>query len=113
VTADVYGSAQLFQKVWPRLLKANAIEAIAEYETTKKFEGPTAASCRKFMDEAEKYAAPTDKGGQDLVEQAAGRYARSTGEDAKHAKMPDSGKSLLFETADKEHGLLRRNILAR
>jgi hypothetical protein len=34
-SADVYGSNQLFKKLWPKLLKANAIEAIAELQKDK------------------------------------------------------------------------------
>ena len=36
--ADVYGSRALFQKVWPRLLRANAIEAVAQREKGKHVE---------------------------------------------------------------------------
>ena len=32
-SADIYGSNVLFKKLWPKLLKANAIEAIAELQT--------------------------------------------------------------------------------
>jgi hypothetical protein len=34
-SADVYGSNSLFKKLWPKLLKANAIEAIAELQQDK------------------------------------------------------------------------------
>jgi len=34
-SADVYGSSSLFKKLWPKLLKANAIEAIAELQQGK------------------------------------------------------------------------------
>jgi hypothetical protein len=111
VTADLYGSGQLFQKVWPRLLKANAIEAVSEYEATKKFNAPTEATCKKFMNDLEKYAPASGKDDRYAEEEAIeGRTGREV---AQKAKMPDSGKSVLFETADKDHGLLRRNILAK
>ncbi len=34
-SADIYGSNVLFKKLWPKLLKANAIEAIAELQPGK------------------------------------------------------------------------------
>ena len=34
-SADIYGSNVLFKKLWPKLLKANAIEAIAELQKDK------------------------------------------------------------------------------
>jgi hypothetical protein len=36
-TAEIYASADLFKKLWPKLLKASAAEALAEYQTGKKF----------------------------------------------------------------------------
>src|SRR6266545_601187 len=37
-SADVYASNALFKKLWPKLLKANAIEAIAELQKDQKFQ---------------------------------------------------------------------------
>jgi hypothetical protein len=54
LSADVYGSAALFQKVWPRLLRANAIEAVAERLKDKTFEPASAGAVRAFLDDAEK-----------------------------------------------------------
>ncbi|HEV7373092.1 MAG TPA: DUF6569 family protein [Pyrinomonadaceae bacterium] len=53
-SADVYGSSVLFRKLWPKLLKASAVEAIAELQKGAKFEEATAESVRTFFDEAEK-----------------------------------------------------------
>jgi hypothetical protein len=52
-SADVYVSNQLFRKLWPKLLKANAIEAIAELRKDTKFEPATVASVKTFLAEAE------------------------------------------------------------
>jgi hypothetical protein len=35
-SADVYASSALFTKLWPKLLKASAVEAIAEFEENSK-----------------------------------------------------------------------------
>jgi len=52
-SADIYGSNALFKKLWPKLLKANAIEAIAETQQDK-FKPASADSVRGFLSEAEK-----------------------------------------------------------
>ena len=58
-SADIYGSNALFKKLWPKLLKANAIEAIAELQPDK-FKPASAESVKGFLSEAEK-AKPSDK----------------------------------------------------
>jgi hypothetical protein len=47
--AEVFGSATLFQNVWPRLLNAAAIDALASFEKDKKFEAATAKDVEKFL----------------------------------------------------------------
>jgi hypothetical protein len=51
-SADVYGSSTLFAKLWPKLLKANAVEAIAELQK-EKFEPVKPESVSVFLAEAE------------------------------------------------------------
>jgi hypothetical protein len=48
-TADVYGSAELFKKLWPKLLQACSVEALAELQKTPEFTHPTAASAADFL----------------------------------------------------------------
>src|SRR6266850_146504 len=48
-SADVYSSKALFKKLWPKLLKANAIEAIAEFQKDKKFDQATAEHVKTFL----------------------------------------------------------------
>ena len=52
-SADVYGSNVLFKKLWPKLLKANAIEAIAELQKAA-FKPATADHVKTFLTESEK-----------------------------------------------------------
>jgi hypothetical protein len=52
-SADVYASNRLFRKLWPKLLQANAVEAIAELQHDTKFEPATAANIETFLAEAE------------------------------------------------------------
>ncbi len=52
-SADIYGSNVLFRKLWPKLLKANAVEAIAELQKDK-FKPASPESVKSFLSEAEK-----------------------------------------------------------
>jgi ARG/rhodanese/phosphatase superfamily protein len=52
-SADVYASGALFKKLWPKLLKANAVEAIAELRKDLKFEPTSAEDVKTFLSEAE------------------------------------------------------------
>jgi hypothetical protein len=52
--ADVYAAHALFAKLWPKLLKASAVEAVAAVQKGKKFEPPTADAVRTFLADAAK-----------------------------------------------------------
>ncbi len=52
-SADVYGSNALFQKLWPKLLKANAVEAIAELQRGQ-FKPASVENAKTFLTDAEK-----------------------------------------------------------
>ncbi len=56
-SADVYASSGLFKKLWPKLLKANTIEAIAELQKDKRFEPTTADHVKSFLAEVPKSSA--------------------------------------------------------
>lgn len=53
-SADVYASSALFQKLWPKLLKASAIEAVAELRRGEKFEAPKSDAVQGFLDDSPK-----------------------------------------------------------
>jgi hypothetical protein len=98
VAVDVYGSGALFQKVWPRLLQANAIEAVAEQQKDKKFETPQAAAVKTFLEDAEK--------GKTASRDLAKGLRQTTCE---------SARNVLFETRveGKKDGVIRQNYLAK
>src|SRR5262245_46100334 len=48
-SADVYASSDLFQRVWPKLLQANAVAAVAEQQAGAKFEAPTIEAVQSFL----------------------------------------------------------------
>jgi hypothetical protein len=52
VYMDVYGSPELFRKVWPRLIRANAIEAFMEMQKDRKFATPDAKAFQTFLQAA-------------------------------------------------------------
>ena len=51
-SADVYASNALFKKLWPKLLKASAIEAVAELRRGEKFDPPKPADVRGLLDDS-------------------------------------------------------------
>jgi hypothetical protein len=54
-SADVYGSHALFAKLWPKLLKSSAVEALAARKPGDKIESTVAAGeVEKFLGDAEK-----------------------------------------------------------
>ena len=85
-SADVYGSAALFAKLWPRLLRASAIEAVAGLQPGKKFEPATAEAVTAALAEAEK--------GKTKEEKDVGNRV--------HLTTRESDKHILFETRDRE-----------
>jgi hypothetical protein len=98
VSADVYGNAALFRKLWPKLLKASAVEAVAQVQKDKKFEPATADAVRAFLADAEKGKA-TEKEVSARVNQV----------------RKETGKSVLFESRDRgqEKAPLRASYIAK
>jgi len=97
-SADVYASSALFKKLWPKLLKASSIEAVAEYRRGEKFDQPAADSVRGFLDEAPK--------GAEKQKDVTGRIQMVT---------RDSESSVFFETRDraKSDAWVHRNYIKK
>jgi hypothetical protein len=97
-SADVYASHTLFKKLWPKLLKATAIEAVAELEKDKKFEPAETDAVKAFLADAESGKASSTEVGKrfTVIEQ-------------------ETDKNCLYETRDKEQQgvMLRRSYLAK
>jgi ARG and Rhodanese-Phosphatase-superfamily-associated Protein domain len=96
-SADVYASNQLFAKLWPKLLKANAIEAIAELQK-ENFEPATQESVETFLREAEQGSAEE--------KEVTARVKLLT---------RDDGKNIFFETRDgaKKGAWIHRNYIRK
>src|SRR5262245_283071 len=54
-SADLYASSALFKKLWLKLLKASAVEAVAEFEEGKIFDTVTAADVKGYLNVAGRY----------------------------------------------------------
>jgi len=86
-SADVYSSNALFKRFWPRLLKAAAVEAVAERTAELTGEQVSIASVGEFL-------IASEKGSETLRE-----VTRRT-----HMVKRDAEKSVFFETRDMDHG---------
>jgi hypothetical protein len=53
-SADVYGSAALFKKLWPKLLRASAMDALAEFVKGKKVKSVDSVAVKAFLADAAK-----------------------------------------------------------
>lgn len=53
-SVDIFGSSELFGKLWPKLLKSAATEAFAESKVEIKYKAPEAAKVEQFMAESAK-----------------------------------------------------------
>jgi hypothetical protein len=52
-SADIYATHALFGKLWMKLLRSSAVEAVTEFEPGKKFEPVTAAAVKTAMADAD------------------------------------------------------------
>jgi len=97
-STDSYASSDLFLKLWPKLLKASCVEAVAEMKKDKTFPAVTAEQVTTFMADAAK-GKMTEKDINKRLKQI----------------QNDAPKCVQFETLDREQkGVsLRRNIVAK
>jgi hypothetical protein len=97
-SADIYASSVLFKKLWPKLLKASAIEAIAELRRGEKFAAPPADAVRGFLDDSPK--------GTETEKDVSSRVQMVTRE---------STGSVFFETRDKAKSdvWVHRNVIRK
>ena len=97
-SADVYASSALFAKLWPKLLKVSAVEAIAESNQAAEKKPVVSETMYEFLAESEK-PAPAAK-------EVTRRVRMVTREDDKNA---------LFETQDRQQkdGWVHRNYIRK
>ncbi|MEZ5426244.1 MAG: DUF6569 family protein [Pyrinomonadaceae bacterium] len=96
-SADIYISHSLFKKLWLKMLKAAATEAVAELDEKGKPAEVTAADVRRFLEEAEKGK---------VEEQAVAKNTRVI-------KREDE-KNVVFEARDvKQKAVIHRNYVKK
>ena len=97
-SADIYASNALFQKLWPKLLQASAIEAVAEVRHGEKFEAPKPAEVDGFIKEGDK--------GAEQEKNVSGRVQMVT---------RDSKENISFDTRDRAKAdvVVHRNIIKK
>jgi hypothetical protein len=97
-SADVYASNSLFKKLWPKLLQASAIEAVAELRRGEKFEAPKPAAVENFLDDS--------PNGTDKEKDVSSRVQMVTRE---------SDEKVFFETRDraKSDAWVHRNYIKK
>ncbi len=97
-SADIYSSHLLLNKLWSKLLKASAVEAVAEYQKDKSFAVIKIDAVKKWIDESEKGSAST-KGITKRI----------------NLETKETENSLLFETrdADQRGAWIHKNYLRK
>lgn len=97
-SADVYSSNALFVKLWPKMLEASAIEAVAELKADEKFQPVAADAVKGFLRESQAGKTETKR------VMARTRLVKS-----------ETEKNLFFETSDLNRGKtwLHRNYIAK
>ena len=96
-SADIYGSNVLFKKLWPKLLRANAMEAIAELQDGN-FRPASAENVQGFLSDSEKA-----KGSEKDVNARVNLLTR------------EDGQNIFFETRDKQQqgAWIHRNYIKK
>ncbi len=97
-SADVYGSHELFTKLWPKLLKASAVEAVSESQAGRKFEPVNAAAVKAALTDAD----------------AAKGSARQV-TDRISVVVKETPRNVMFETRDRAQGdaWIHRNYMTK
>jgi hypothetical protein len=97
-SADVYASRALFAKLWPKLLKASAVEAVAELNKDVEVKPVASETVHSFLAESEKATA--------AARQVTPRVKVVTRED---------DKNIFFETQDRaaNDGWVHRNYIRK
>lgn len=97
-SADIYASRALFAKLWPKLIKANAVEALSELQKDLEIKPISTESVRAFLAESEQPAAE--------MKDVTARVKLVTREDDKNA---------FYETQDRaiKDGWVHRNYIRK
>jgi hypothetical protein len=95
-SADVYSSPTLLRHLWPKLLSATAVEAVAKTDASKSFTAPAEDDLKNAIAAAH--------AGKESSRPVNNRTTWTT---------KDSDKWLLFESRDSAGGWIHRNYIAK
>jgi hypothetical protein len=97
-SADVFGSAKLFARLWPRLLDSASVGAFADLEKGKTYSPTSLDEVKRFLSEAE---------AGNVIDDTATRRASI------HVRQTD--RQMMFDTRDQSRNniLIHRSFLAR
>ena len=95
-SADIYASNALFRKLWPRLLKAAATEAIGVEKALPKTLEPTVAAVEEFLAAA-----------------SAGKPSERPLIDGQRLETREADRVVDFVTLTASGDFVHRNVLAR
>jgi hypothetical protein len=95
-SADVYASNALFKKLWAKLLRASAIEAMMERTRDKKFTAPDMDTLKTSLGDAET-GAPHEQNVADRIKTV----------------VRETDRNLMFETLDKSGVSVHKNYVTK
>jgi hypothetical protein len=95
-SADVYSSPTLLRHLWPKLLNATAVEAVAKTDASKSFTAPAEDDLKNA-----------------IVAAHAGKESSRPVNSRTTWTTKDSDKWLLFESRDSAGGWIHRNYIAK
>jgi hypothetical protein len=97
-SADVYGSHDLFGKLWMKLLRASSVEAITSYQAGKKFEPVSANAVKTALADAE-----------------SGKGKATNLTDRTEVVVKETAQNVMFETRDRaqHEAWIHRNYLTK
>jgi hypothetical protein len=97
-SADVYANHELFRKLWPKLLRASAVEAITDLDAKANFQAPDLAAVKAFLEASEK-----------------GKASMADVNARTRVVKKDSDQNAVFETQDRaaKQGWLHKSYLAK
>jgi hypothetical protein len=96
-SADVYANADLFRKLWPKLLRCSAIEAVAGKKPAGKVQAVKAEAVKAFLADPSKGEQTQKETLRNLLE-----------------LQKETEKNILFETCDKDKKkVIRRSYLKK
>ncbi|MBN2356064.1 hypothetical protein JXO59_08115 [candidate division KSB1 bacterium] len=97
-SVDLYGHTALMQKLWPKMLEACAVEAVADYDAKAKTPVVTMEHLLGWLKEMD-----------------AGKEKQKLVDDRIYIKIRESDKNILFDTYDRKMGdlLIHRNMIKK